>query len=376
MALIARRAIIAAGATCAVALGAVASVPPEAAAAPAASWHVAKLLNLRHFRNLIGLTATGPNNAWAFGNGARHPAVLHWNGTSWTGSTLPGAFARPENASSTGPRNVWASGERCNAGPPSPPGFSAYVSRWNGQAWATTKFKNMRFCAGRVVTVGPREGWLFGFYGNTRSTLALHFTGGKWRLSTLGNVGQILAATAVSGRDVWAFASGSRGRSLAVRWNGRAWRIVSLPDLHLSKGQFLDPVDARAVSATKVWLAAEITSVGVPVLLEWNGTAWQRISVPAHSRLTDITTDGHGGVWMLGVNTAGVYWFLHYSHGTWTVQRVPVTGIPGAPANANFNMYAIARIPGTTSVWATGDVSWLDATNHVHAYTVIFKYGT
>jgi hypothetical protein len=66
-------------------------------------------------------------------------------------------------------------------------------------------------------------------------------------------------------------------------------------------------VDASAVSATKVWVAANIIGAGVHVLLEWNGTAWQRIPVPAHSRLTNITTDGHGGVWMLGVNTAGVY---------------------------------------------------------------------
>jgi hypothetical protein len=361
---------------CAIALGGVASIPPDAAAAPAATWHVAKLLNIHQFRNLIGLTATGASDAWAFGDGARHPAVLHWNGSTWTGSTLPGAFARPENASSTGPKNVWASGERCNEGPPSPPGFFGYVSRWNGQAWATTKFRNMRFCPGSVVTVGPREGWLFGFYGNTRSTLALHFTGGRWRLSTLGSIGQILAATGVSARDVWAFASGSRGRSLAVHWNGQSWRSVSLPDLHLATGQHLDLVDARAVSATKVWLAAEITPIRVPVLLQWNGKGWQRIPVPGHSRLTNIATDGHGGVWLLGVTSAGVYWFLHYSQGKWTIQHVPVAGIPGAPANAAFNMYALAGVPGTTSVWATGDVFYSDASNHQHAYTVIFKFGT
>jgi len=242
--------------------------------------------------------------------------------------------------------------------------------------WTTTKFKNMRFCAGKVVTVRPKEGWLFSHYGSsTRSTLALHFTGGKWRRSLLGNVGQILAATAVSPSDVWAFASGLSSRRLAIRWNGRVWRSLSLPDLHLSKGQILDLVDARAVSATKVWLAAEITPIRVPVLLEWNGKAWQRIPVPGHSRLTNVTTDGHGGVWLLGVTTAGAYWFLHYSQGTWTTKRVPVAGIPGAPPNANFNMYAIAGVPGTTSVWATGDVNYFDAMSRHHAYTVIFKYG-
>ena len=369
------RATVVVGATCAVALGAVSSALPEAAATPGSGWHVAKLLALRHFRNLIGLTATGPNDAWAFGDGARHPAVLHWNGTSWAGSRLPGAFARPENAYSTGPKNVWASGERCNQGPPSPPGFSAYVSRWNGRVWTTATFKNMRFCAGKIVTAGPRQGWLFSSYGSTRSTLALHFTRGKWRPSSLGSFGQISAATGASANDVWAF-SGQIGSNLrAMHWNGQGWRGVPLPNLHLLKGQSFDPVAARAVSATKVWLAANIFHGGGPVLLEWNGKAWQKIPVPGHSRLTDITTDGHGGAWMLRVTTAGVYTFLHYSQGTWTTQHIPIAGIPGAPPDATFNMYAVAGVPGTTSVWATGDVFYFDASNHQHAYTVIFKYG-
>jgi hypothetical protein len=51
-------------------------------------------------------------------------------------------------------------------------------------------------------------------------------------------------------------------------------------------------------------------------------------------------------------------------------------GIPGASPDATFNIYAIARVPGTISVWATGDVLYYDASNHRHAYTVIFKYGT
>jgi hypothetical protein len=34
----------------------------------------------------------------------------------------------------------------------------------------------------------------------------------------------------------------------------------------------------------------------------------------------------------------------------------PTTGLPGVnPADVTFNIYAIAEIPGTTSVWATGD---------------------
>ncbi|HEX9035053.1 MAG TPA: hypothetical protein VF834_24695 [Streptosporangiaceae bacterium] len=349
---------------------------PLAAAAPASTpgWRIFRLVSQDRYRNLLGLVANGPQDAWAFGDGPKAPIAVRWNGSTWTGSLMPGANARPEQVSSTGHRNVWASGHRCYGGPPDPPGNSAYVARWNGSRWSTTSIKSMPFCSGSVVTTGPGNGWLFG----TAST-ALHLTAHSIQKVSLGHIVQVVASAAVSAKDVWAFGystSGSRG--VTLHWNGSTWRSVPLPKLSLSAGEYLTFMGAVAVSSSDVWA----TAVAAPgpltsVLLHWNGTAWHRIVVPSTDDLYKITTDGHGGVWILGYNrSASTYTFLHDSAGKWTMYPIPTNGISTPyPSSIIFNIYTIAHIPGTTSVWATGDVAYPDKQGIEHGNAVFFKYG-
>jgi hypothetical protein len=220
------------------------------------------------------------------------------------------------------------------------------------------------------------NGWLFGGH------RALHFSWPRWRVVSLGDVGQVFAAAGATARSVWAFtAGGSRHKAQALRWNGRAWRSVPLPDLHLAKGVMLLPEAAYADSQSDVWLAGQLTArPRRPVLLHWDGTAWRQVPVPASIpafRVAGLTGDGAGGVWFLAIRVGSAsYSFRHYAAGQWTEQAIPANGLPGAnPADVTFNIYAIARVHGTTSVWATGDASYFDSTNVFHRYTVFFKYG-
>jgi hypothetical protein len=371
-------AAVALGTAAALAAGPAAANPATGSGAP--GWQISSIVNIHKYRNLIGLAATGPNDAWAFGDGRRwRPTVVHWNGATWTFRLLPGANARPQDVSSTGRRNVWASGQKCYGGPPSPPGQSGYVDRWNGSKWATLKIKNLPiFCgANYLVTTGPRNGWLFG--GNQ----AMHFSWPHWRVVALGNVGQVFAAAAATAKSVWAFAAGGpRHKAEALRWNGHAWRNVPLPDLHLAKGVKLLPVAANAAGPSDVWLAGQTSAQPAHlVLLQWDGTAWQQVVVPASvppAQVAGLTGDGAGGVWILSYDAdSGAYSFRHYAGGQWTAQAVPTTGLPGViPTDVTFNIYAIGLIPGTTSVWATGDASYSDSGDVSHQYTVFFKYGT
>jgi hypothetical protein len=351
------------------AFGAVAPAIPVAHAAPTPGWRIFRLFSPHRFKNLIGFTANGPKDAWAFGDGPRHPIAVHWDGTKWTGAVLPGANARPEQASSTSRTNVWASGHRCFGGPPDPPGASAYVSRWNGRTWATARIKQTPFCSDSLVTTGPSDGWLFGF------NQAIHISRGHRTLMSLGRNRQIQTATAAGAKDVWAFGAGPGSRGFAARWNGHRWRSISMPSLHLATGESFLPEASRAVSANDVWVCGEILHKALPVLLNWTGANWRRIPVPGHVRLVALTIDGHGGVWMLGFTTRGKYTFLHYAKGTVTSQPIPTNGLPGVPSNPTFEVFALGAIPGTNSVWATGDVSYFDTKNIGHQYTVIFKFG-
>ncbi len=129
------------------------------------------------------------------------------------------------------------------------------------------------------------------------------------------------------------------------------------------------------MTSADVWLTGEILNRNIPVLLNWNGSSWRRIALPPHLTLTQVTTDGHGGVWMIGYK-GGKYFFMHYSHGRLARQQVPTAGLPGVGSGAvDFDVYSIARIPGTTSLWATGDAFYYDADGASRSYTLIFKYG-
>src|SRR5215813_1617019 len=172
------RLVVIGAAACAAAAG----IAPALTAAHAAStpgWRIFRTFAPHRFKNLIGLAVTGAHDAWAFGDGPRHPFAVHWDGTRWTGRILPGANARPEQASSTSRTNVWASGHRCFEGPPEPSGESAYISRWNGRGWTTTHMKTTPFCSTSLVTTGPHEGWLFGF------SQAIHLTRGHRMLMSI-----------------------------------------------------------------------------------------------------------------------------------------------------------------------------------------------
>lgn len=82
-----------------------------------------------------------------------------------------------------------------------------------------------------------------------------------------------------------------------------------------------------------------------------------------------MTQDGHGGIWLTAdsaVNFNLVQSWYHYNGGRWTRSLVP------SPRGYNNLVFAMAWIPGTTSVWADGEA---DANAGVHTVGVIAKYG-
>ncbi len=348
------------------------------AVGPAPRWRIAATFSESRFRNLLTVTATGTDDAWAFGDHPHHgPIAVHWNGRTWSGIRVPGMGARPDSVSATSRFNVWAAGSRCYGGPPGSFVNNVYVSRWNGRRWASRSFS---FCpSGSVVTTGPSNTWLFNdptrpFHGFR----ALHFTG-RWHSVWFGKA-QVFSAVA-AGRTVWAFGCGlARYRCFAVRWNGRDWRAGALPSPRVPPGGSfgVSPYDAAvALNPADIWVLGQISS-GTSVLWHWNGTAWRLVAVPPNiDAFGGPAPDGAGGLWFIAIDQHGNELFAHYSSGTWTTAPSPINGLPGAvPGAVFFNLYGITWIPRTRSLWATGDCSYSDSHAGEHNFTVIFKYGT
>jgi hypothetical protein len=89
-------------------------------------------------------------------------------------------------------------------------------------------------------------------------------------------------------------------------------------------------------------------------------TAW-----PTLASSTGTGADGHGGIWLATASGSGdntIEWFDHYAGGRWTRVRVP-SGDGEQP-----EVLYLSSMPGTSSVWAAGQVDFADDGEAIFTY--------
>jgi hypothetical protein len=256
----------------------------------------------------VVVAASSARDAWLFGAfpGMRYPGAQHWNGTSWSKPAVPSWVIR-----------INGSGD-----------YDVYPADF-----------------------GPRNLWLFslGGYVGIKTAFAAHYLNGRWTKSYLPDIPQ--SAAAVSGNDIWVIGQPFSGTGPAVlmHWNGHRWTTEDLPKQRVAGS----PVDLVAAGPHSLWLGWSPVKAGATgYLLHWTGARWSKVTFPPGASGFPAAPDGSGGVWLSGI-AAGpkqVQLFMHWSAGKWKIFHVPNGHyMPG-------NVDELALIPGTRSVWATGNV--------------------
>jgi hypothetical protein len=169
--------------------------------------------------------SAGPDDAWAITSifidaGAppgrlTAPAVLRWNGSTWTIAWRGDERDRDSLGAIWGNASgeVWAAGIRGD-------GDHAVVVRWNGSTWSTTGLHVDS--ATQMWGSGPNDVWLVG--GDQRP---LHWDGATW--SPIDDVPEATWTVWGSGpNDVWIFGSFGGG----IHWNGAEWSRRPAPTTH------------------------------------------------------------------------------------------------------------------------------------------------
>jgi hypothetical protein len=342
-------------------------------------WRVVKVVaSHRHSEILNEIVATGPGDAWAAGDVCRPCAegdgffipkmiLEHWNGHVWSRIRPPASMIRNVKgvaflrASSN--RNVWIFVS--NGGPDT-------VLRYNRTKWSKTvlppityPLRSFGYGAGPLV-FGPDNVWKFaGIY-------AIHYAHHAWHRSRLPTaIRTNRAVDAVSADDIWALGRYGKkcgchpgNRYVAMHWNGHVWRIVaSLKSLTLPSAHRFTLGPVVAAGPKDFWILGNL--LHAPFLLHWTGAAagWKRIEIPAANSIYGVVQDGHRGLWLYVYHEDTTSTLDHYSAGTWTQYPLPTT--PGGP-----DIYSMAWIPGTQSVWAVGP-----ALSEGRYRGVILKYG-
>jgi len=331
-----------------------------------------------------GITALSKTDAWVVGgvtkNAKQAPrlTVKHWNGKSWSQSAVP------SNAATTwGGQAAVAASSAANALVfNNAANGSAYGLRWNGKNWSVSPPHGAVLDNDAIF--GSADAWAFG---NDRGvSYATHYNGYAWKTVSVP-VETTLQGTvsAVSASDIWAVGVSTATAITAAAdqvpeaayYNGKSWKAMPITNLHLPKNQLLDSPVILALSPKNVWVysalqgfvahAGWISLPGV-VLTHWNGKTWSRVAVPYQTQQNGyISSDGHGGVWLSAATKTGQEYLYHDNAGKWTRTVVPTES--GYQADVD----ALATIPGTTSVWAVGELQSIS--NNQDGRAVIWKYG-
>ena len=233
---------------------------------------------------LQAITSTSANDIWAVGNFGVNDRGFelfeHFDGTAWTAKVVPQTNSQePFGVSADGPNDAWAVGQQ--SGDP----IKTFATHWNGTSWTGVKTPNVGTGNGHlnaVLALAQNNVWAVGLstpvatQQSATQTLIEHFDGTSWSVVPSPNVGsgefqsnQLLGLTANSSDDIWAFGSflstdGLQTLTLVLHWDGTSWTIVSSPDP--TKGKSLDDLLFAGVvpSQGNVWIfGAELEGSGI-----------------------------------------------------------------------------------------------------------------
>jgi hypothetical protein len=352
--------------TAAIATGSAALIGPAgpAGAATSSIWQVEKTVNPEATASaptnstFAGVSASGPDEAWAVGTFSNTDALdealaEHWNGTTWTSVTVPepaGQQAGLSGVDDLSPTNAWAVGTSAGG---------TLIEHWNGTTWSTVPSPNPASgvpgdgdMLDSIAGTGPNGLWAAGWDVSEQlgeiQLLFEHWNGTTWTAvpSPAGDSGGITSAiTAISPDDVWAVGSfeGGGSNTLAAHWNGSKWSIVPVPNITTSGLNHLTGVSADGPA--DVWasgFAARVddNNLNVPGILHWNGKKWTQATVATlgkeGSLLFGIDVLSPTDAWAVG-HTQGLLGGIRslteqFNGSVWTIVKSPDPGIGGTLA--------------------------------------------
>lgn len=327
---------------------------------------------------LYGIDGVSANDVWAVGEWADEDFLVqtlveHWNGSAWSVVPSPnvgGGTNGLRGVTAVSPSAAWAVGETVV----SADGSHTLVERWNGSAWVVEASPNVGPGDNVLTAVSASSAsdvWAVGSYLDAgtetyRTLAALHRNGTAWSVVPTPNVGTagsyLTGVTARTPSDAWAVghsidvASG-RLKTLVMRWNGTAWRLVPSPNPSSSGDNVLSSVAAS--SSTAAWAVGyQRTTITQNLALRWNGSAWSATGTPnpgsTDNSLSGVAAIGGADVFAVGTYSGGGVRHpaaQHWDGTSWRTVSTPT--LPSANSGYVNNVLASASaIDG--QVWAAG----------------------
>jgi hypothetical protein len=223
---------------------------------------------------LQSVSAVSSSDVWAAGetyNGTRFkPLLEHWNGSAWTVDTTLAAIAgdaQLEGISATSTNDVWAVGSTGDSE------AQTLILHWNGSSWSQVNSPDTGDTSVLTSVSGLSSGnaWAVGYSSQSWQTvpLAEHWNGSSWSIvPTPSENGQLLSillsVDARTPTDVWAsgfFNTGAVTETLAMHYDGSTWELSTTPNVNTDDSNELDGIVSP--SAGQVWAVGNQTQLGL-----------------------------------------------------------------------------------------------------------------
>jgi hypothetical protein len=319
------------------------------------------------YDRFVSVAVASPGQAWAVGGyysgregGPYGSFVQRWNGKRWrvVATPTPGR-ATLWGVSMSGPRDVWAVGQKDHGG--------QLIEHWDGARWRRIRAPRAPSLFA-VAARTPRDAWAVG---GGRKTLIEHWDGVRWRIvpspSAPAPPGRrtyavLRAVTAISPNDVWAAGYAGAVRpsvthTLIEHWDGRRWTIVASPNVRSTRGVVNDLLFSISGSARHdVWAVGAWGSIpggyggkgDHALALHWDGRRWSRVATPAFARRSLLS----------GVIARGSRAWAVGDRGLQPNQRTLIERWDGVrwsvmPSPSGFAFASVATSPAGT-IWAVG----------------------
>jgi hypothetical protein len=180
---------------------------------------------------------------------------------------------------------------------------TAVLARWDGLSWTSaTDTPNVGTADALegVDGVDASDVWTVGWSsdGLGKDTLAAHYDGRSWTVSTSPTGGRLYDVRALAPDDVWAVGSAGdpdfvKEKALAIHWDGTAWTESAVPAGNGRSGLY-------AIAGTRRDLWAAGYNHHGPLLMHFDGTKWQRVE-GLHARgPLDAVAVAKRTVWLAG----------------------------------------------------------------------------
>jgi hypothetical protein len=319
---------------------------------------------------LSTIVAPAVGSAWALGEkglpGSALPAGVRWNGHRWSPVSFPKTVKSGiACAASTSPGDVWAFAGSSLFGDNA--GYAGAL-RLSGGKWIVKKSLVPPGIVSGCTVLSATNAWVYGLAHVARGVGTWRLKGSTWRLTKTGSF-ELISASEVSARDIWALAADRVGNNdVVAHWNGRSWRsdaafAAALPAQ--SATLTWDVSAINAVGAGNVWVAGQILRensqdnfVASPYVLHLANGKWRKVARSNQGYyLPGAVSDGHGGWWSQGTGLEFGFgtpsakpYLLHDSGGRW--HRVTIA----APKGYTMQIMAVAHVPRSRAMLAVASL--------------------